>query len=1804
MPIKRALTPNELNALEKDGYDTSSYKGEPVEFPDPEQTTSAREALGKHLLANILPSLASAGGFAAGMQGGAAIGALGGPAAPVTIPIGAVLGGLIGGGVAGGATRKLQDVITPQSVLDNLEIAQKEHPIASTIGNVGAGMLVMRPDIGTVRNALGAIPQVLARGGAAGKTLATREGIDALKTIGAGAGISAAGSIGEQTIHGNIDPEQVIKDTLLGAATMHKPTSLGHMVMRSSEPVRRVLSDPDAMTATLGELPNLNEHVKQYADYIKQQKNINKALKLSVDEQKIKNEQEALKKAITEPIKDVKIPSQSASKSSPKPSTETIKKPEAGNEVIAATKPTEIAPPVQPPTASQTETLPMVQPVVQPVPPVVEIDRKPLTQLPIILDKSPIIQKKVSKEEFYSNKRKEHEKSIAAIADAWQESADTGSNRPLEEVVKSYGGTGEDINHIGNLQPHSDEFVQAVMRLRGDKSRPSGRTSNGGKIKTTPIIESKNVPENALEPITPEEEYDGKQLNQKNENIQTPLGKEVSQAISDKGKATAPTSAYKAAIEELNTSRGLNTKESPTITTKGQITGKDVLVNPKLETIDTRPHEAAHDLVSTINEAAEKGSSKAKKYVDDLKKAQQEGLDTYNKDRVKQGLMPIDHEEFTASEQGHEFLKQQLNLNKEGKWRKWWNDTKALWNTAYGKNPSIEDLRRTLNFRYVNEKVNGVERTTPNVAKKEEENKPLSKQEVKPYKDASEKDVAIKGIKDEAGAREVLGILDKEKDMLAKQGIDKVGDEKERHSIANKMMANKLDSQIIAEKYGIKDYKTKYQDEKEGLNRNEQDEPWSQKLKRLTQGSYIRPLTSEEFIRYDEFRKILKAKPEIYNRKTKTYDVNPEARHLTESEWSEYNDLDSKAVWANMYDKADNEGPKSRYTEEIFNSLKLPKIEHLDEVKRLGYTYDGPQDWGAPVGIMHAFTNKGENPNDLARRATFYAKQGEEGKIVELAKAKNAEFNKNIPVESMEDFKKRVTPKMQGENEGLPHTSLDSDILASDPSKQSFIRSMSATFDKVKSVSKPIAQAATNYEARKSQYTAQGTTALVDLQKYNREDVNKVMAAHRDAYRNDTEPTLESEKDKTISKILSDYYGKIADLRNEMGLTIDNRKAGKNKYYIPDMMSAETADVFTNHPLSPEAMHLKKEWEDHILEQAPTMDAQEVRSDINEYIGALGGKSNNYKSLEFGAIRKAAGFGLPESMRDKDAILSLARYSRRAASDLAFFKEIQSRPEIAGPLHIKDINGHVPDMYKDSPLFQVKEIKDMMKWVTNDLTHSSQSPKLRSLTRLINNSLLGPATGIRDLVSVPMNAIPYIHQFSDLGAAIKGIALTKENSRMALETGARQPQIDRVAMGDIMDSPNRFATVVGKAADFMRKAQGREEIENFSRDVTFSIGKELARNNIIGAKNGKEGSIKWLEKFSDLVEGDVTKLQGDKLEAAINQIGKNFTDRNQGTYGGRGLPVGIMESQFAPFFALQKWSVEKANVIYKDVYKPFISGENRLPMLTYTLGSFMTGAAIQKLNELMSNKKGSDPTIVEALDKGDAASIAQEIATIMQLGSYAGLVSDTLKAAADMGIRGKVPRNIVSFPTATAAVKTGESVADFLEAIRQGEDPFKALKAFSLDLAVNNVQAARLIANHTVNDEDADRKDKFRDIRVFDELENKPAANITKVNPYLNLDSKEFKRSKDLGEAAGMIPDMVSKAVDNAEGSGETLRKSLSSMKGNSFQVMPSPKDSVESFTKYYQFLVRTQGQEMANERVKDYFQQNALNKVKSHLIP
>jgi len=787
------------------------------------------------------------------------------------------------------------------------------------------------------------------------------------------------------------------------------------------------------------------------------------------------------------------------------------------------------------------------------------------------------------------------------------------------------------------------------------------------------------------------------------------------------------------------------------------------------------------------------------------------------------------------------------------------------------------------------------------------------------------------------------------------------------------------------------------------------------------------------------------------------------------------------------------------------------------------------------------------------------------------------------------------------------------DIDSIDTTRKGFFKPAEAQFDQAARVSIPAAESFKNFETRQDQYIGRAQELVSNLKKFDESNVKYVEEKMLEKWktRDDSSIDVSGIKDgAAIYDTLKSYLGDIADIRRELGIKIEGREAGKNQNYIPSQLSDTALDLFVNRANTPEAKARKREWAQYIEDVTDKgIDFDTALKDVNAHVDALSGERNNYRSIDFGAIRRTAGLGLPESLREQNVIANLAKYGKRAAADLAFYQEIESKPEIRKILKLKNPDTNAFDEgvdTADNSVPQAKEIRDSMKVVLRNLgAQSGFNPKVNAFARLVTSAILGPATGVRDVLSIPVNTLPYMTRLGDFGAALKGIANVRNESANALRYAAKKPNLDRYQIGDLLEAPDRITATLNKGATLLRKWQGREALENFGRDITFSVGKELARNNILAASSGDVKAVEWLKKFGRLTEVDkIGELKGEELDHALNQMAKNLVDRVQGSYGGRGLPAAVMEGSLSPFLSLQKWGIEKSNVIYQDVYKPFMDGSNRLPMLTYLLGSVLTGEAIQELNKVLTGRKSQDADLKETLAEASTKNVVSELVTLMQLGNYAGIVSDSAKTISDIFVKGRTPRNMVSFPAATTVMDLEKKTADYAEALQQGTDVWDATKMYALDVLTHNIQAARMIANNTISKGDVERSDKFRDLRVYRELTGSPSGEPTQSNKYLDAESKNYKQTSDIGEAVELLPELMQKFQDKAKTEPEKAIRFLKGLKANSYQTAPSLKDNPSEFVSYYNYLVKTQGEKEAVNRIEDFVLQSNINKAKSSMVP
>lgn len=792
--------------------------------------------------------------------------------------------------------------------------------------------------------------------------------------------------------------------------------------------------------------------------------------------------------------------------------------------------------------------------------------------------------------------------------------------------------------------------------------------------------------------------------------------------------------------------------------------------------------------------------------------------------------------------------------------------------------------------------------------------------------------------------------------------------------------------------------------------------------------------------------------------------------------------------------------------------------------------------------------------------------------------------------------------------------SSSTDIPEIDPSRKAFFKSWASQIDKIRPLDNIVADAAYKNAAQREIYEGE----FFDLQsrigdlRPSRNEMDRVVEWMRAKTRSLDEPFSLTAKEQTIADSINQQMRSFRERANKLGMKVEDssgnlREGEISDYYIPDMLSSDALYMFTHKSTSPQAKAAVKEWIDYVVSESARigkrpLTEEEVTKNINEYLRAIGG--TKYHNVDFPALRRAQGYGLPESLREKSLGQILFKYGRRASNDLAFFQHIQSQPRIAWPLGVSrpeggnyQVKDH-PELKDVTSLTSTPEVQGLLKFLYNDFS-SLANPRLMSAVRMLTNGILGPGTEIRNIAQLPGLFSPYMNGIKDVQAITKALTNIRDHYRDSLRYGARKPTIDydRIRM---LYSPDKVVKAFNYVADKLRLFQGREHGEQFERALSFGVGKELARMRIVEHLAGDKKATKFLEDFGTLA--DLKRLS----EEDLNIIGKNFADRTQGTYDERGLPAGAFDSQLAPLIALSRWGVEKSNVIFKDVIAPLKQG-NYAPLLAYTLGTFASGAAIKQLNEWMTGHKDYTPNFKETLEKGDIADKAAYIVNLAQLGSFAGILSDLAKVTSDIGIQHEKPRGPINFPLADLITDTiPQNLTDWSQAISSGADPLETTGAMILELIKANIQGVRIANSKFVNAEDTERSNKFRDVRVFKKLEDEevPPLSSYRSNKLMDRETRNFKRTADIGEAAGMLPQLLRKAIEDSKGSPYKLKMELRSLKQNNYQTMPNPETLPDSFAKYYSFLAKTQGAEEASKRLADYLLQNQVNRQKSEMIP
>lgn len=698
----------------------------------------------------------------------------------------------------------------------------------------------------------------------------------------------------------------------------------------------------------------------------------------------------------------------------------------------------------------------------------------------------------------------------------------------------------------------------------------------------------------------------------------------------------------------------------------------------------------------------------------------------------------------------------------------------------------------------------------------------------------------------------------------------------------------------------------------------------------------------------------------------------------------------------------------------------------------------------------------------------------------------------------------------------------------------------------------------------------------------------------------------------------------VAAAHKEVGKKILDGPGGRDihetPYYTPQMLREDVQDLLMNHPNDPKAIQYRDQIVDHIAREKGVSRDQAFA--MWESRGRAEHVDSNSGVLDYGPLSRAAGIGLPPSLRENDLMRVLTRYGNRSASALAWHKHVVADPKVAYLAGVPDQFGNAYPKPQDMPEAQmygrVPVVAEAIKILKGDFSPSDRF--FDTLSRGVKVNMMQTLTGAADLTGWWVQALPYIHP-SRLG----NILTAHLNVRKGIQDGLNMGVITKHAAhlqspvaSSEMKGASKWITRFNRLSDTINTITGRDGLERVTRGLTMILGEMEATANIAhafnpnAAKGLREHAWRFLDTFADKnwakQIGDLVKSGQPVPDEIIHRIAANLVDTAQGTYSIRGLPLAALKGEVSPFLSLARWNIEKANNFQKHVISPLTKG-NITPFLMTTLGGLIGGAAVEQLREWMTRKKGSQPNWKEVAEAGGDGFLYRAMA-LSSFSGYGGIITELAKQGMD-AVEGR-PVTGFRFPAVAFIADVSQRMSQAFQAVKQGEN---MLETFGVDLPLqllkDNVQMARIGLNWSVDSKDVDRANKMRDLRVFREMRGLSGSKwgASQRNPFVSQLERDYEAEEDAAESVRLAGQLRSQALSRGtDGSGainrEKVRSLLSSYRTPAQDSMPSLRTSPQEFRAYLQWIAETQGEQAARELLAEYASKQRLDRLKATLVP
>ena len=477
-------------------------------------------------------------------------------------------------------------------------------------------------------------------------------------------------------------------------------------------------------------------------------------------------------------------------------------------------------------------------------------------------------------------------------------------------------------------------------------------------------------------------------------------------------------------------------------------------------------------------------------------------------------------------------------------------------------------------------------------------------------------------------------------------------------------------------------------------------------------------------------------------------------------------------------------------------------------------------------------------------------------------------------------------------------------------------------------------------------------------------------------------------------------------------------------YYEPGMLSRSATAILKNKAHTTEGKALQdkiiKFWMNQQIAR-PGLEA-ELRDSLAEYIAVIGNKENYVKttgesvdlttSSRFNALRKVQGLLMPPDIVDPDPFMRAGRYVGRFSKDMAWYTQIEDDHVMRAIRDLKDQEGNYTHrLGKGETETKTPTLKEIFgddvdtgygsraeKTFRNlDETHAGFHTdfdvRILRANRMITSWWLGALSGVRDTVNSFKNANIYM-QTEDWPLVLKSLKNFSAAWKESHLAGANRDKISSIEYAH--DSSDRLADSMATVADFSQKASGRELFEKGTRAIQFNLGKLLMRSYVNSVSDSPhiKRVLSTMGRVADVDTSKLRKNPESLTEGDLQKLATAWVEVNQGTYGVRGVPSGMIRGKSSYFLSLSRWSAEKFNRYLKDVILPMKTERDYKPFLKATLGSFVEATVLNELANMINAKESYEPSTAELLEAdADYEEYIYHAMHMANLSGYFGVLS-------------------------------------------------------------------------------------------------------------------------------------------------------------------------------------------------------------------